>query len=109
MPDYKPTHEAGRAWLQPSSIIVSHPRGEPVLQFNEEQITALGGGKVIARPWGPLVAAYDAELEIPVIDPATGLETGEVTTLAAVLARLHSAYVAIAKRRDAPPEDTPAA
>lgn len=109
MPDYKPTPEAGHAWLQPSSIIVSNPRGEPVLQFNEEEVTALGAGKALSRPYGPLVAAYEAELAIPVLDPATGLETGQVTTLAAVLAGLHSAYVAIAKRRDAPAEDTPAA
>jgi hypothetical protein len=100
---YTPTDEPGRAWLRPSSVILSHPASDsPVLQFNEEEVTALGGGKALAKPYGPLVAPVDPERVVPLVDRATGLLSGQTMTLGEILAAVHSAYVAIAKDRDAP-------
>lgn len=102
MRNYTPTDEPGRTWMRPSSVIVSHPQGAaPVLQYNEEEVSAIGAGKVITRPYGPLVAPCDPARVIALIDPATGRETGQTLTLGEVLAAIHSTYVAIARDRDA--------
>lgn len=105
MPNYAPNDNPGHAWLRPGSIIVSNPESaEAVLQFNEEEVTALGGGKALTRPYGPLVAPVDAERAIQLVDRATGLLTGQTMTLGEILAAVHSAYLAIAADRDAAAE-----
>lgn len=110
MSDYKESTIAGTVWQRCHEIVVSNTRGAvPRIQFFEERIIALDGSGEIRQALGPLEVAFNPALVIQILDPTTGLPTGNTATYGAAYALLYSAYIAAALARDAqtPPPATP--
>ena len=102
MPDYKETTITGAAWNRCHEILVQNVRGQaPAVRFTEERIIALDDGQEIRQNLGSLDVAYDPGRLIPILDPTTGLPTGDQTTYGAAYVVLYSAYIAAAMERDA--------
>ena len=102
MSDYKETTLAGTAWNRCHQITIENVRNTPpAVHFAEERVIALDDGQEIRQHIGVLDVPYDPAKAIPLLDPATGLPTGESTTYGAAYVILYSAYIAAALERDA--------
>lgn len=102
MANYAETTKAVTTWLRAKRVTMLNPyAGEAEVQFDEERATSIDGGPAKFEPTGTLKRAFDPARVIPLIDPATGEDTGQTTTEGAIYAALFSAYWQMAQARDA--------
>lgn len=97
---YQPTAISGEEFTRCYQIIIDNPHsGAAKASFQEERVLITAGA---ARRWptGACSISYDEALEIPILDPATGAETGSTITMAALYGLLYSAYLYTAQARD---------
>lgn len=109
MSNYKESNIAGTVWQRCHEVQIFNPRGAvPSVDFVEERVIVLDDGNEIRQNVGPLKVSFDPARVVPVLDPQTGLDTGNQVTYAEAYAILYSAYIAAALERDAqnpPPAD----
>lgn len=110
--DYQYTAVTGESWLRAKRIVIDNPlEGLPVAKFVEERVVNIAGGEKYFSDQGVLEAAATEEnmqREIPLLDPVTGVPTGEVVTYKHAYDILRSAYIHFANLRDNPPEQSEA-
>ena len=100
--DYQSTAITGSAWTRAYQIVIDNRLGAvPNVVFHEERALLTDDGQT--RHWasGQCALAYDPAQTIPVLDPATGAETGASLALGELYGLLYSAYIAAATARDA--------
>lgn len=101
MADYKESTVSGTSWQRTNQIVIVNPSGGiPTVIYNEETAINLGD-RTITTPAGNLsVPCPDMTEEIPLLDPATGLATGQVMTMGQLYQAIYSHYITKATERD---------
>lgn len=102
MANYKESTVTGTSWQRTGQIVISNPVGGiPTVYYNEEVAVNLGD-RVITSPCGNLsVTCDDMNKTINLLDPETGLETGQTMTIGQLYQAIYSHYIAEAQARDA--------
>jgi hypothetical protein len=98
---YQPTEVTGEEFTRCYQVIIDNPHNKPSkAHFQEERVLITNSA---ARRWptGACSITYDEAIEIPILDPATGADTGSTITMAALYGLLYSAYLYTALARDA--------
>ena len=98
---YQPTEVVGSEFTRCYQVVIDNRMDAvPAATFNEERVFVSAGP---ARRWpsGQCSAPFAPEAEIPILDPATGEQTGATITMAALYGLLYSAYLWTATTRDA--------
>lgn len=99
---YQPTEVVGSEFTRCYQVVIDNRvNAPPTATFAEERVLVPGAGPARRWPTGQCSAQFDPEAEIPILDPATGEQTGAVITMAALYGLLHSAYLWAATARDA--------
>lgn len=103
MANYKESNISGTKWVRSNVIIIQNPEeidGKGII-FQEEEKMVLGDGTTISNPYGPgLRAKFNPSNQIEMLDPATGLPTGQYVSEYVVYQALFSKYFAMAVQRD---------
>ena len=101
MADYKVSTVAGTSWQRAGQIVLTNPiSGTPTVYYNEETAINLGT-EIITHPCGNLpVPCVDMAEVIPLLDPATGIATGQTMLIEQVYQAIYSHYIASAIARD---------
>lgn len=98
---YQPSAVSGSEFTRCYQIVIDNRYGAaPEVVYQEERVLVVDSGPDRHWPIGHCRAAYDPLAEIPVLDPATGLPTGETATQGQLYALIYSAYLATATARD---------
>ncbi len=99
--NYKESTVAGTTWMRCAAITIQNEyQRAPYIQFDEQRVINVGDIGVI-QPHGTLRMDFTPAAVIEMIDPATGLPTGETVTQEHAYAVLYSAYIQTALARDA--------
>lgn len=99
---YNPAAADGTEFSRCYQVVIDNPHnGSPAATFQEERVFVSAAGP--DRHWavGECRLAYSPDVEIPILDPETGADTGAVITGAALYGLLYSAYLYAATARDA--------
>lgn len=93
---------SGESFTRCPQVIIDNRLGAmPVVTFHQERVVGTSDGQVMKMPMQPLPMTFDPAAVIPIIDPATGQDTGQTITQGEVYALVYSAYFATAN----PPTD----
>lgn len=96
---YKLNHQpiAGEIHTRCRQVIIDNPYGKaPAVTYHQEKIVGTDGGQVMHMPMSPLPMTFDPAVEIPIIDPETGEDTGATMTQSEIYTLIYSAYLATA-------------
>ena len=100
MSNYKETTVSGEAWQRCHHLSIRNELNQnPVFEFCEEKAIALEGD-TIKKEIGILSVPFDAADEFDILDPTTGLPTGQKSTQAQLQLLLTCFYLARANKRD---------
>lgn len=100
MSNYKQSSSVGTSWQRACRVVIDNPLGgTPVANIVEEEVVSLGG-KTITTPCSNLYVDFDPAAEIALIDPETGMPTGETRSHVDLYVMLHSLYIQAARLRD---------
>lgn len=110
--DYKQNDFSSTAWQRCRSVTISNPHPasghpmnpqppHPIATFEEEQVFALPDGKFVFTSVGSCSKAFDPAAAFPILDPSTGLPTGQTFTQGVLYVILYSLYMQTAIERDA--------
>ena len=106
--NYKETTATGTSWVRCRAITVTNPFQEQVMDhtvspptayFTEEKVVNLDGLKML-MPAGSCAKEFENTALIPILNPVTGVATGETATHAALYTLLFSLYMQTATERD---------
>ena len=98
--DYREQPVAGKSWRRAKQIVIkNHLGGTPLVQFYEEDVVQAGEHRV-GTDIGPVTTAFDPSGVIPLVNPQTGVLTGQSVSHAEVYVILHSLYLQVAQARD---------
>lgn len=102
---YRKQTVSGTSFQRCRSIMADNEDGsQPKLIFSEERVTEMSDGTKMREPvaqFPPLILAMEPGQTFPLLDPATGLQTGQTVSHEQVYAILFSAYMHAATERDA--------
>lgn len=102
--NYKQTAVVGESWVRAHRVVIDNTYDKtPIIDFAEEEVTALASGTVVKRELDHLVQMLPGEAmqtTFAVLDPLTSEATGEVATFMDVYVLLHSLYYHFANARD---------
>ena len=107
-PDYQPAAVIGDEWTRTYQIVIDNRLGAaPAVSFFEER--ALLVADSAPRHWaiGHCHLPYDEAVALPILDPATGADTGASITLADFYGLVYSAYRYAAAQRDTAGQPVP--
>lgn len=101
MADYKESTVSGTSWQRTNQIVIVNPSGgTPTVIYNEETAINLGD-RTITTPCGNLSVPCDDMTEvITLLDPETGLATGQTMTIGQLYQAIYSHYITKAQERD---------
>lgn len=98
---YRETDVSGSEYTRCYQVVIDNPAGGlPRATFYEERVLFSAGQRARRWPSGQCELIYDSALVVPLLDPATGAQTGETATLGALYLSLYSAYLHAATARD---------
>jgi hypothetical protein len=102
MANYQETSVVGTAWQRCYKVELRNPiQGDKLAIFLEEEAIDLGNGKMIVEPKGALQESFsDPSRVINILDPVTGLPTGEEIMYQDLYNILYSLYMQLAVARD---------
>lgn len=99
--DYRGALVTGKRWRRVYRVVIQNPYlGTPVIAMDEEEITEIEGQRT-AAPTETLTTEVEMEKFIDLIDPSTGLPTGQKTTQLEIYLAIYSLYRALGAQRDA--------
>jgi hypothetical protein len=103
MTNYTKTTVPGVSYIRARQITVYNPlNAPPRLSILEEEVVTTAAGGVFQRDVSSLDIDYDpAAAIVPILDPTTGLPSGQQLTHAQIYAILYSVYFQAAIARDA--------
>lgn len=99
--NYREETLTATAWRRCHDVTMSNPLGGPQLVRFFEQEVAKVGERTIVTPSGYIEKHFDPTGQFPLLDPATGLPSGQVMSHAALYLALFSLYMQVATERDA--------
>lgn len=103
MSKYKQTEVAGESYVRAMNTNIDHRLDQvPIVTFQEEKIVTLGNDVIHQYQGNLRVTVDNFDAEFPLVNPATGEDTGVMATAADVYAMLHSYYMFKATQRDTP-------
>lgn len=98
---YQPSDVSGSEFTRCYQIVIDNRlNNAPEVVFHEERVLVVSAGPDRHWPIGHCCSPYDPLAEITVLNPATGLPTGDVVTQGQLYALIYSAYLAAAVARD---------
>jgi hypothetical protein len=104
MTNYTKTTVLGVSYIRARQLTVYNPlNAPPRLSILEEEVVTTATGDIFQRDVSSLDIDYDpaaAEI-VPILDPTTGLPSGQQLTHAEIYAILYSVYFQAAIARDA--------
>lgn len=104
--NYQESTVAGTSWVRANRIQIDNPlNSSAMVNFTEEKVVVLETGDVFKQYVGEIqerVSQENMSTEFPLINPETGEDTGMKISYAGVYASLHSLYMHLATKRDAP-------
>lgn len=98
---YQPTAVTGEAFTRCYQVVIDNPQNRPAKTTFQEERVMVSEGADRRWPVGSCSIVYDEAIEIPILDPATGADTGSTISMAALYGLLYSAYLYTALERDA--------
>ena len=102
---YKVTTESGQSYRRVGRLTIINPdNAAPTIHFDEEDCLVRQGKPSVKSPPGsqnPFAKMVDPNTVVPLVNPDTGLPTGQTTTYGAIYVQLWSVWAARAKVRDA--------
>lgn len=109
MGKYKQSNVTGESWVRSHRIIIDNNRNTPPsIRFDEEEIVAMGDGKVVRVPKGTSVESVFTPIKathtFPVIHPVTSEYMGFDASYMEVFALIYSLYWHLANERDHEPK-----
>lgn len=100
--NYQESTVTGTSWKRCNRIVIGNDYNQtPVIDFQEEVITALSEDKQFREGAGGLHTQFDPAAVIALRDPETGELTGGTMTQAEIYVALWSLYMGLALERDA--------
>lgn len=100
MPDYKETSVNGTQWQRCRTVIIDNSyQRQPNIMFQEERLTNVNG-ELFQQGAGGLNVPFDPAQVITLLDPATGLPTGDTMTFGEMYIAMWSLYMSEAVARD---------
>ena len=104
MAEYKESQITGSEYTRCNQVVISNPLGEtPQIQFHESRVVKMAD-RHLTETQGVLQIAFDADKEVPLLNPETLEPTGQSMTMQQMYVALFSAYIQAAVARDTPPE-----
>lgn len=102
MANYRESSVSGSKWQRATRVVVDNQLGNtPSIYFEEEEIVNFDG-TTFKKPVGIVNCVFEADKEIPLINPATGEELGATITQKDIYVALHSLYMQLVAKRDIP-------
>lgn len=99
MVNYKEEGFNGTCWQRCHKVIITNDLDvTPRFEFLEEKV--IRSGELVKRPIGTMTVPFDPNDEFDILDPATGLPTGQKATQTQIQLLLTCFYFAQAKQRD---------
>lgn len=100
--NYNESSVSGTKWTRCHRMTFDNPLGgTPRVRFEEEEAFTVGAQTTSTPKLEMFVKPYDAAATIPLLNPETGIATGDTMTQAELYAVLYSLYIASATERDA--------
>ncbi len=99
--NYREQQTTGTTWRRCHEVTLFNPLGGPQFARFSEQDASAVGSKTLTTNAGYLDRPFDPAGEFPLLDPATGLPSGQVMSHAALYLALFSLYMQVATERDA--------
>lgn len=109
MNKYLPTNVSGDSWIRSKRIVVENPLLSPErkIKYTEEKVVQLADDTLF-KPMGTLEVTIDESMllnELDIVDPVTGVPTGQKITYRDIYAIFYSSYIHFATQRDNPIEN----
>ena len=99
--DYQEQNVTGKKWRRCHQILIHNAMNEtPHIVFSEEDVVELENDNLV-KSLGVLFSSYDPIKTINIVDPTTFEPTEQTMTYAEVYHILMSAYLSVARERDA--------
>lgn len=99
---YKETLVSGSSYTRCNQILINNSlRTTPTIRFDEQVVVSMEAGGAIINGSGSIEMVFDPAKLIPLMDPTTGIATGQTMSYGEVYAVLYSAYLDAALERDA--------
>jgi hypothetical protein len=100
MPNYKESNVSGVSWQRCHIVTIQNQLElSKKIDFQEEQVIDING-KIYHEWVAGCSKDYDANASFPIIDPTTGLETGQTMSHQDLYLALYSLYIQTATERD---------
>ena len=101
---YNKTTKVGTSYKRARYCEIITPSGQQfdMIRWHEEEVLNMSGGQIKAAPSGMIDVAlfpYVLEENIPILDPKTGKETGEIN-VGDLMNAIHSLHVFMGKRKE---------
>ena len=98
--NYRDQTETGTSWRRCHEVhIYNQLGGTPSIRMDEQDVFSAGAQQMTTYR-NYITTEFDPEKAVPLLDPDTGLPTGEVMTHAEMYRALYSIYMAAAADRD---------
>ena len=102
--NYNEVDVEGKSYLRAFEVNIANPLvGEKSIRFSEEEVITLNGRELQPIFKGNLIQPFNyanTHTQFAVVDPITGVPTGEMKTYGEMYAMLHSLYFHLVKERD---------
>jgi hypothetical protein len=100
MTDYRQSTLTGNKWRRCFEILIKNPyNGQPTVTFQEQDMADFNN-QILELGRDTVSINVSSEQEISILDPTTGLDTGQKITHGQLYAILYSAYINAALTRD---------
>jgi hypothetical protein len=100
MTDYRQSTLTGNKWRRCFEILIKNPfNGQPAAIFQEQDMADFNN-QILELGRDTVSINVSPEKEITILDPTSGLETGQKITHGELYAILYSAYIGAALERD---------
>ena len=101
MANYKESAVSGTQWQRCWGVYIQNLRDSvPHITLSEEQVTIVGD-QSFTKDMGHIDFQFDPAAEITLLNPVTGVATGETITMGEMYVALWSLYMGRAASRDA--------
>lgn len=108
MADYKEENVTGKKWTRCHAVYIRNAFNEPPsIEFSEQSVVSLGNNEFIKTNANTILAQFDSNSLIELLDTTTLLPTGQTVPEGLVYLALFSKYIKLAKERDNAPVAIP--
>ncbi len=100
--NYRESSGSATSWRRANSVVITNPLNNilaATVSFGEEDVMQKGDF-IVSKPATGVTASFDPLGTFAVINPETGLATGQNMTHAELYAILYSLYIKLATERD---------